>query len=142
MQTEFRFMNDSLLPYGTPVRIYFNLHKKLFSVQTKVDGRWKVVSHSSTIALRDVRFKVSQAGRKRVLAEQRKNVHAFVEGYTCSVEEYTYITNAAAAAALTYNPYLYESFVTRHDERPVHTADYVLGVVDPDDVPHLSAVLS
>jgi len=79
-------MHDHILPYGTPVRIYFNLHKKLFSVQTKVDGRWKVVSHSSTIALRDVRFRVSQAGRKRVLAEKRKNVHAFVEGYPCSLE--------------------------------------------------------
>lgn len=134
-------MNDSLLPYGTPVRIYFNLHKKLFSVQVKVGGRWKVVDHADTIVMRDARFRVSQAGRKRVLAEKRKNVHAFVEGYTCSLEEYTYITDAAAAAAITYNPYKHASFVARHDGRPVHEADYVLGVVDPDNVPHMSAVL-
>ena len=134
-------MNDDRLAYGTPVRIYFNLHKKLFSVQTKVDGRWKVASHCGAIALRDASFKVSQAGRKRVLAEKRKNVHAFVEGYTCSLEEYTYITDVAAAAAITYNPYKHTSFVARHDGRPVHEADYVLGVVDPDDVPHMSAIL-
>jgi hypothetical protein len=34
------------------------------------------------LVLHDVRFFVSEAGRQRVLATTRKNVHAFVEGFT------------------------------------------------------------
>ena len=61
-------------------RVYFNLHKHLFSVQEKVNGQWKVVGHTDDITLYNVTFKVSEAGRQRVLKEKRKNVHAFVEG--------------------------------------------------------------
>lgn len=62
----------------TRVRVYWNLHKKVYSVQdaaTRV-----VVCHAEHICLRNVTYKVSEAGRQRVLAEQRKNVHAFLVG--------------------------------------------------------------
>ena len=42
--------------------------------------RGKVLEHNTEFFLKDVEFKVSQAGRNRVLKEQRKNVHAFVCG--------------------------------------------------------------
>ena len=39
-----------------------------------------MVAHVDSIWLSDVRFKVSEKGRERVLRERRKNVHAGVEG--------------------------------------------------------------
>lgn len=65
---------------GQKVRIYRNLHNGLMSVQAKVNGRWLVIGHTADIALRDVSFRVSQAGRERVLREGRKNVHAYIIG--------------------------------------------------------------
>jgi len=103
----------------TKVRVYFNLHKKLLSVQTKVNGRWKVIKHVDGIALRDVCFKVSEVGRQRVLREKRKNVHAFIEGEECPL--YGDI-NRKLDCKVTYNPYKYEKFTTC--EKYVDKAEY------------------
>lgn len=60
------------------VRVYFNLHTKLWSVQDAKTRR--VIGHASKLLIREARFVVSEAGRQRVLREQKKNVHAFVVG--------------------------------------------------------------
>lgn len=60
------------------VFIYWNLHKKCWSVRD-VKTR-KVVKHLTSLALYDCEFKVSEAGRQRVLREKRKHVHAGVVG--------------------------------------------------------------
>ena len=57
------------------IRVYYNFRKKLFSVQEKINGSWKVVEHTKEIFLRNATFKVSEAGRQRVLKQKRKNVH-------------------------------------------------------------------
>ena len=49
------------------VYVYFNLHKKCFSV--KQSG--KVVSHDDCVLLKDCRFLVGDAGRERVLKEKK-----------------------------------------------------------------------
>ena len=84
-----------------PVKVYFNLHRKCYSVQQN----GLVVGHAYCIALRDVTCKVSEAGRQRVIKEQRKNVHAYMVG--------TIDTDVADwyDIKLTYNPYKYSSFV-------------------------------
>lgn len=62
-------------------RVYFNLHRKLWSVQIKnAQGRWYVAFHAQTVQLEGVRWIVSEAGRQRVVRERRKNVHAFCTG--------------------------------------------------------------
>lgn len=62
------------------VRVYWNLHKKLWSIQTKTPKGWRVTAHLKALALHDCSFSVSAAGRSRVLKERRKNVHAFIVG--------------------------------------------------------------
>lgn len=63
------------------VRIYFNLHRRLWSVQSYVKGKgWRVIGHAREVYLSDVTFKVSEAGRQRVIREKRKNVHAYAIG--------------------------------------------------------------
>ena len=91
----------------TKVRVYFNFHKKMISVQSKVNGQWKVVKHVEDILLKNVKFKVSEAGRQRVIKNKRKNVHAFIIGE---------ITNGFQSLDLDpflcvrYNPYEMDKF--------------------------------
>lgn len=102
------------------VFVYFNLHKKVFSIKAlEGEHKGRVIAHRGSLTLRDVTFKVSQAGRQRVLREQRKNVHAGVVGNWMGCYEPAI---AANTTAVTYNPYKYESFVTKADDRPVYAA--------------------
>lgn len=52
--------------------IYWNLHKRCFSV--KYQGR--VIAHANRIVVLRAKFRVQEAGRQKVLATGRKNVHA------------------------------------------------------------------
>jgi hypothetical protein len=83
------------------VFVYFNLHKKLWSVKDLGTGRVSFHSQGG-FYLKDATFRVSQAGRARVLREKRKNVHAGVVGdlYYPSVAEAW-----EADRQVSYNPY-------------------------------------
>lgn len=89
------------------VRVYRNLTKKCLSVQTMTDKGWRVTRHVQSISLKDATFKVSEAGRQRVIRDRRKNVHAIVEGYeTDSFDE-------SSSKQVTYNPYKSSNFYYR-----------------------------
>lgn len=120
------------------VGVYFNLHKRMFSVRA-MDGenKGRVVRHLPECAVRDVKFVVSEAGRQRVLREQKKNVHAYVRGELVD-ESKGYVRtvlslaeNAGTLRMLKYNPHMYNSFVEVDTEEPVHEADVcLLQVID------------
>jgi hypothetical protein len=99
------------------VRVYYNLHKHTFSIQHHIDGRWLVRDYADEVRLRDVVFKVSEAGRRRVLAEGRKNVHAFVIG--------TLVDDLPdTPTKVMYNPRTQSTFIEKETQRPVHSAEY------------------
>ena len=106
------------------VRVYFNLHKKVYSVQKKVNGQWKLSHHTEQINLKNVTFKVYEKGRERVIKEQKKYVHAFVIGTITDEERET-------TRQVTYNPYKYQSFVTKDDETSIYKADYARLTLTP-----------
>lgn len=60
------------------VDVYWNLHKKTFSVRNRQTGL--VELHSDLVEVFDATFVVQPAGREKVLETGRKNVHAFVRG--------------------------------------------------------------
>jgi hypothetical protein len=112
------FMN---ITSGTKVEIYWNLHKKVFSVRARSgEQRGRVIAHVDKFVLNNVSFVVNQAGRARVLQEQRKNVHAFVRG------EWAESTDAKMSV-VTYNPYKYQTFVRAGTEVPVLSAAIASG---------------
>ena len=99
------------------VYVYFNLHKKVWSVRQS--GR--VIKHCTHIILSDCKYLVGQAGRKRVLKEKRKNVHAGISGYVVSgsisgIPDYS--------EEVIYNPYMYSCFVEKESKVEVTTSDY------------------
>lgn len=84
-----------------PVKVYKNLHNGLLSVMQA----GLVVAHVETITLRSVNFVVNASGRQRVLAEQKKNVHAFVTGFVDAVNVPTGGETVYLYRKVSYNPY-------------------------------------
>jgi hypothetical protein len=96
---------------------YFNLHKRCFSIRA-MEGpeKGRVIAHRERVILYKGETRVSEAGRQRVIREQRKNVHAGIVGYwsddlpesmrkqygICWLGSYT----------LKYNPYKNKAFVS------------------------------
>ncbi|ASZ75249.1 hypothetical protein PBI_MISSWHITE_83 [Mycobacterium phage MissWhite] len=103
------------------VFVYFNLHRKMWSVRA-LEGpkKGRVVLRTHYIVLRDVTGKVSEAGRQRVLREGRKNVHAGLVGQW---EAGDIATLTADTRQITYNPRKYETFVYTDDESPFEGSD-------------------
>ncbi len=97
------------------VFVYWNFNKKLWSLRSLITKR--VIGYRHKLCLRDCIFKVSQAGRNRVLREERKNVHAGVVG--------TITRHKKATIPITYNPYKYEKFVNKNSLAPIEKAQLV-----------------
>ncbi len=99
------------------VQVYFNLHRKCWSVRDKQTR--KVIAHMGKLCLKDCTLKVSEAGRQRVLASGHKNVHAYVEGQLMPVPE-----TWTVIGELYYNPYKQSTFTMNGE--PVYKEDAVL----------------
>lgn len=110
------------------VFVYFNLHRKVWSVKA-LSGpqRGRVIAHVRSIALTDCAFRVSEAGRQRVLRERRKNVHAGVVG---RLQEWhaAPVSIQSEGIRVTYNPYVGPHFTECETDRrlPVSSARRVV----------------
>jgi len=103
------------------VEVYFNLHKKTFSVRNCKTGL--VIAHTDNIWVEDPVFVVRKAGREKVLRERKKNVHAFVRGTWMQdllvADASMILDHRECSEEVTYNPYKYDSFVTKHDGKAI-----------------------
>lgn len=104
---------------GQQVKVYRNLrHKGYWSVLYTVDGKERVVATLADMHLRNVVFEVREAGRRRVLRDRCKNVHAFARGtFTNSPSE--------PPTAISYDPYAACYFFRKADRSPVYSASQV-----------------
>lgn len=128
------------------VFVYRNLAFKehVYSIKL-LDGilKNKVVGYSPCLLLENCDFAVSQAGRNRVLRTKRKNVHAGVVGNLLAVSGYktricksgldfefyneeTWKKRYKPGTPITYNPYLYSSFVIKGTTASIHKASNVM----------------
>ena len=110
------------------VEVYRNLHLKCWSVRA-LEGpdKGRVFTHAQTVAIENPQFVVQPAGRAKVRAETRKNVHAFVRGtlkyhQDRSAPERPKVVNDGWGLA-TYNPYENETFVDVKTGEAVLEAD-------------------
>lgn len=123
------------------VFVYFNLHRKCFSIKAlEGPNKGRVVAHRNDVLLFDGTFKVSEAGRQRVLKEQRKNVHAGVVGQwdetgtdLISIDRVTTI-----GTPITYNPYKYNTFVHLYGLHPIKTGRLVALTVNENKRSHIN----
>ena len=96
------------------VRVYWNLHKKCYSVMSCKTQR--VIAHKSALTLADPKFVVRKSGQDRVRREGKKNVHAFVVGY---FGHRNGLARFPKAQEVTYNPYNNDTFVFAKTQEPV-----------------------
>lgn len=111
---------------STPIEgvdVYFNLHKRVWSCRCRKRGI--VTNHAPVvIAPMGAGLIVREAGRQRVLKEQRKNVHAFarldhgstsmdVTGWTAFADE------LEGGIEISYNPYKGASFYRKDTGQPL-----------------------
>jgi hypothetical protein len=110
------------------IRVYRNLNKKTFSYQKKTKKGWRVAGWSDEILIQNATFRVSQAGRARVIREKRKNVHAYIIGDPIYVRGLTKKTPILKnfKTKLYYNPYKTKTFMNTKNNKSIHNADSVL----------------
>ena len=97
-----------MIDYDKRLYVYWNLPKKMWSVRQS----GKIVAHTHSIYLKDCRFLVGKAGRERVRAEKKKNVHAGVSGYLAMNAEF-HKQQVDRDCWVTYNPYKHDTFIQR-----------------------------
>lgn len=138
------------MEFAMRVFIYYNLHRHILSVRaTNGPHRGLVIAHARSVQIRDAHFTVSEAGRQRVLRDRAKNVHAGIVGELIGVDEVVWLKPGLSAPAMgelapclpkedgegvrrvTYNPYLFATFVDRETSDAVHDAAQV-DVFDKD----------
>ncbi len=107
--------------------VYFNLRKKCYSIKAlEGENKGRVIAHARRVYMEDVTFKVSEAGRQRVLSTKRKNVHAGVQGTLIGHVPHGAVSapefDRTGLTKITYNPYKRGAFVTVND--PVIEARY------------------
>jgi len=105
--------------------IYYNLHKKCWSLMQ----RGKVIGHCEAVVIADAEFRVRQGGRKRVLREKRKNVHAFVIGKIVTRFEYQQ-EEIGTNRQVKYNPYKSDSFTYSDTGEKATNSELVLMKAD------------
>lgn len=95
-------------------RVYWNLHKKVWSLQDRTTGR--VCNHVTAFTLYDAKFVVRKAGQAKVRREGKKNVHAFAVG-TGGLRDG--VATCLSGRPVTYNPYKNDTFVFADTGEPV-----------------------
>lgn len=134
-----RYVSKTALPYkvysfrgrkvdlGKPVEVYRNLNRGE-GVWYSIRQGGRIVAHAQGVMLQDATFHVSEAGRQRVLATGRKNVHAWVRGVLIPSGMGTSLDRGALHCRVNYNPFKGPSFVWKDAscDRPVKGAMTVM----------------
>ncbi len=108
------------------VRVYYNLRKHCLSVMDKATRR--VIAHTPSISLKDVKFIVSKKGVDRIRRRKRKAVVAFVEGEVIAWHDSKKCGVCAAqrnVGIVKFNPYKWDTFVLHTSKTPVTSAAFV-----------------
>jgi hypothetical protein len=96
---------------GAGLDIYWNLHQDLWSIRDRRQGL--VVLHQPSLIAEEVSFVVQPAGRTKVIATQRKNVHAFVRAKSIILDNDVVVPQNFAR--IRYNPFSYTTFVDENN---------------------------
>ena len=89
------------------VRVYWNLHKDIWSIVSCKSGL--VIDYMKYLTLLDAYFTVWISGQKRVREEGKKNVHAFAVGYLA--QDNNDNVNPLDWDRVKYNPYTDDYFM-------------------------------
>ncbi len=91
-------------------RVYRNLHKKCWSVQTYIKGHgWRLYNWYHELIIKNPVFIVYEKGRQKVIEQKKKNVHAYIMG-ELELSEPIPKFRQDQHIKINYNPYTDEFF--------------------------------
>lgn len=101
---------------------YRNLNRKGVVWSAKNTKTGLVEQRSTTFYIKNPTFKVSQAGRARVLKQKKKNVHAGVVGQLVRRSK---VPDGLTWYRASYNPYTHTNFMSQYNDI-LETADFAI----------------
>ena len=108
-------------------KIYFNLHKKCYSIQAwDSDKRgWRLYEHAFAVHVKDAKMQVNEKGRLRVIKEKRKNVHAFIVAPFAEKisKKKGNGPGRKMGSICVYNPYKAPTFHDQKSKQAMHEVD-------------------
>jgi len=120
--------HDERLSNGRVTSCYFNLHNHHWSMQQ----RGLVIGHAEQLVADDCSFTVRPSGRKRVLEEGKKNVHAFAKSRHWHVSPLPDRDDAfefyelLGYVEISYNPFKADHFYVKATGERVDHAERVI----------------
>jgi hypothetical protein len=118
---------------------YRNINRKGVVWSIKSNTTRRVISRAEYVMIKNAKLVVSKAGRRRVLRQKRKNVHAGIKGtwirgdFNHHVYDwrgmdciYDNQGNKIGWIRIQYNPYQNKTFVRQDDGSPVNTAEMII----------------
>jgi hypothetical protein len=103
MSTVLPGIEGSAVDRSIPAHVYWNLHRKCWSIRQK----GLVVAHVEQFAAVVTDWRVQPAGRDRVRAQRRKNVHAYA---VVRFDEPVSLSGSCLGLKVVYNPYCDDVF--------------------------------
>lgn len=113
-----------------PIKVYRNLHKEGIWYSIKQGNL--IVAHATKLCMGDCDFIVNEKGRRRVLKERRKNVHAYIKGYYTTSIMGTAADKNDLPALIKYDPYKYKTFVCTNLIREPYEVKGAMAVILTD----------
>ena len=111
-----------MIDYNRPVRVFKNWKLGCYNIMQS----GKLLTSAKQVRLSGVEFLVRESGRRRMLEQGRRNVHAYAVG---TLVDYAHPEETRDLARIQgrgvhYNPYKHSSFVDHETETPIKSADF------------------
>jgi len=107
-----------------PTRIYRNLLNGKMSLQQQINKSWLVIGHVTDAVIKLPQFYVSEPGRQRVIASDRKNVHAYSSGILLDPSSVS--ISHSELREIYYCPYSQPYFTWKDSNEPLSSADFLI----------------
>jgi hypothetical protein len=119
----FGWRSSGMLDWERPVRVFKSLKHGCYSIVQ--DGRLRASARE--VRLREVEFRVREAGRQRMLRDGRRNLHAFAVGRLLDFvhPDETRTLGEMSGRPIHYDPYRFAHFIDLETLEPVKGADLV-----------------
>ena len=111
-----------MIDYNRPVRVFKNWKLGCYNIMRS----GKLLTSARQVHLSGVEFLVRESGRRRMIENGRRNIHAYAVG---TLVDYVHPEeprdlDKVSGRSVFYNPYKFSSFVDNETQDPIMAADF------------------
>lgn len=111
-----------MIDYNRPVRVFKNWKLGCYNIMQS----GKLLTSARQVHLSGVEFLVRESGRRRMIENGRRNIHAYAVGTLIDYvhPEESRDLDKFSGRSVFYNPYKFSSFVDDETQSPILAADF------------------